>query len=178
MTRSPIPLTKEYNLGRLGSGGDEIAMSARGDELKELAHWAGVLSVESFSATIGLQRVSSTRFNYDAELKATLVQECVVTLKPVRSVLNRKVHREIHLAEPSRLPADGEVVVDPQSDDDDVREEIPSLHYDLAGPLLEELVLAVDPYPRSQGVAFTPPQEPEDRPQSPFSVLKNLKNPG
>ena len=54
-------------------------------------------------------------------------------------------------------------------------EEIESLHYDLAGPVLEEYVLSLDPYPRRPGVEFAPETGPLDRPESPFSVLKSLK---
>ena len=60
--------------------------------------------------------------------------------------------------------------------EDDKPEEIDSLHYDLAAPLIEEFVLAIDPYPRAPGVAFEGPQEAQDRPESPFAVLKGLKS--
>jgi hypothetical protein len=54
-------------------------------------------------------------------------------------------------------------------------EEIQSLHYDLAVPVLEEYVLSLEPYPRRPGVAFTPKSEPSEPPESPFAVLKGLK---
>ena len=61
--------------------------------------------------------------------------------------------------------------------DEDVPEEIESLHYDLAGPLLEEFVLALDPYPRAPGGGISaPPKAADDRPESPFAVLKGLKS--
>ena len=164
-----------YNLGTLGRAGDEVTMTARGEDLVRVAEWAKVRAIESFAATIGLQKLSPDRFRYEAELRCEIVQDCVVTLEPVRSVVERKVRRELHVSE-NKLSST-EVVVDADSDDDDVREEIESLHYDLAGPLLEELALAIDPYPRAPGVAFDRPVEPEVRPESPFAVLKNLKKP-
>lgn len=175
MTGSSMPLELPYNLGRLGAAGDEIVVTARKDQLAQLAHWTGVRSIELFVGTVSLHRISSSRFDYNALLNAEIVQECVVTLEPVRSVLNRKIHRELHLSDAARLPAARDIVVDPVSENDDVREEISTLHYDLAGPLLEELILAIDPYPRAPGVAFTEPLAPPDRPESPFAVLKNLK---
>jgi hypothetical protein len=54
-------------------------------------------------------------------------------------------------------------------------EEIHSLHYDLAVPVLEEYTLSLEPYPRRPGVEFAPPSDPEDRAESPFAVLKSLK---
>lgn len=175
MTRDLPLFERIYNLGSLGRAGDEVTVIAKGEDLLHIAEWAKVRAVESFAATVALQKLSPERFRYEAELHCEIVQDCVVTLEPVRSVVERKVHRELHLSESEQPSAD--VVVDPESDEDDVREEIESLHYDLAGPLLEELALAIDPYPRAPGVAFDRPVEPEVRPESPFAVLKNLKKP-
>ncbi|MGZ5935101.1 MAG: YceD family protein [Rhizomicrobium sp.] len=178
MTHDSLPFEHIYNLGSLGRAGDEVVVSARGDELQRIADWAEVRRVESFSATVSLQKLSAARFTYDADMRAEIVQDCVVTLEPVRSLLERKIHRELHLTETRRPPADSDVLVDPVADEDDVLEEISNLHYDLAGPLLEELILAIDPYPRAPGVAFSPPPDPGGQPESPFAVLKNLKKPG
>ena len=174
MAVDTIPLERPFNLGNLGRVGAEIVVTPPAAELKRLAHWAGVSEVESFNATVSLKRLSSTRFSYDAELEAKIVQDCVVTLQAVRSVLSRRIHRDLHLADRTHAPGSKEVVVDPTSPDDDVREEIASPRYDLAGPLLEELVLAIDPYPRAPGVAFQASPETEAVRTNPFAVLKNL----
>jgi uncharacterized metal-binding protein YceD (DUF177 family) len=59
--------------------------------------------------------------------------------------------------------------------EDDAPEEIDSLHYDLAAALIEEFILALDPYPRAPGVEFQAP-EGEGATESPFAVLKGLKS--
>jgi hypothetical protein len=41
--------------------------------------------------------------------------------------------------------------------------------------VLEELVLAIDPYPRKPGVAFQPPADEGGQAEHPFAVLKKLK---
>ncbi len=47
---------------------------------------------------------------------------------------------------------------------------------DLAAPVLEELSLSLDPYPRKAGVEFAPPEEaPARSPDNPFAVLGKLK---
>jgi uncharacterized metal-binding protein YceD (DUF177 family) len=60
---------------------------------------------------------------------------------------------------------------------DDGLETIDSPIVDVAAPVLEELSLALDPYPRKPGVAYVPPEEGDAAAvkESPFSVLKNLK---
>jgi hypothetical protein len=177
MSANTLSFSHVFNLARLGRAGDRVTVTARGDELRQIAAWAGVRVVDAFSATIDLQKLSATRFSYEATLRAEIVQDCVVTLEPVRSCIDRAVRRDLHLMETRHPQVDSDVVVDPASDDEDVVEEIASLHYDLAKPLLEELILAIDPYPRAPGVAFAAPSEPDAKPESPFAVLKNLKKP-
>jgi uncharacterized metal-binding protein YceD (DUF177 family) len=168
------PLQHIYDLGDLSQAGAEVTVAAAPDDLPALAHWAGVDSVKRFAAEVDLRRLSQSRFNYEADLTADIVQSCVVTLEPVETRISRHITRELHLA--PRLPKDevGELTL--AAGDDDVPETIQSLDYDLAAPLLEEFVLAIDPYPRKAGVAFDPPIEPEAPQSSPFAVLKALKD--
>jgi len=58
---------------------------------------------------------------------------------------------------------------------DEGPEEIQDPHYDIAAPVLEEFVLAIDHYPRTPGVVFETPPETEPK-ESPFAALKSLKS--
>jgi len=178
MPRATTPLERFHNLGTLGRAGDEVMVTARRDELAQLARWAGVREVVSLEATVSLRRLSPTRFSYDTELHARIIQECVVTLEPIATTLSRNIHREIYLAKPSQSSVSEDVVIDPTTEVDDVREEITDLRYDLAKPLREELILAIDPYPRAPGATFAPPSEPDATRPNPFAILKNLKKQG
>ena len=89
---------------------------------------------------------------------ADVVQACVVTLEPVPAHIERRFTRELHLAERRKQPqSESEVVLDAGLEEGP--EEIDNLHYDLAGPVLEEYVLALEPYPRCPGVEFAPPSD-------------------
>jgi|WetSurMetagenome_2_1015567.scaffolds.fasta_scaffold137343_2 uncharacterized metal-binding protein YceD (DUF177 family) len=169
------PLTHFFRLSDLTQAGSTVTVEAAGDELARLAQWAGIEAVSSFRGEVTLKRNSQTGFVYAAALAASIVQRCVVTLEPVRSRLSRQIVRELIL-EPKAAPAAGELTL--SAGDDDVPETILSPEYDLAAPLLEEFVLAIDPYPRKQGVAFRPPAEPQEKAESPFAVLKSLKKQG
>jgi uncharacterized metal-binding protein YceD (DUF177 family) len=164
-----------FELGALSHAGNEVTVKAKGDELAQLALWAGVDAVRSFQAIVDLHRISQTQFGFEADLEAEVVQSCVVTLDPVESRITRHISRELHLA-PRRQLEEGELTL--AAGDDDVPETIASPDYDLAGPLLEEFVLAIDPYPRKAGVAFAPLPEPGEAQESPFAVLKTLKDQG
>jgi hypothetical protein len=166
------PLSRIYNLGRLGQSGDKTSLEASAEERAALAKDAGVLEVPKFSAGIVLQKISPTRFEIGYSLAAEIIQACVVTLEPLPARINRDFTRELHYTPNFRR--EKEVIVTPG--DDETPEEIGSLHFDLAGPLLEEFLLAINPYPRAPGVEFAPPQGGKPAPESPFAVLKDLKS--
>ncbi len=176
------PLERFYDLANLSEAGAEVRIAAGPDDLAALARWAGVDKVERFEAVVTLSRLSPSRFFYKADLLADLVQSCVVTLEPVRSPVERHFTRTLQLlprharARPEEEGGGGILTL--AAGEDEVPEEIESPHYDLAGPLLEELVLSVDPYPRAAGVEFTVPEEPAAAKESPFAVLKRLKEGG
>jgi len=173
--KDDAPLHAFFDLGDLSQAGSIVEVAARGDELARLAGWAGVDAVKAFTGTVTLRRMSQTRFGFEADLDADVVQSCVISLEPVESHISRHISRELMLA-PNARPEAGELTL--SAGDDDVPEAITSPDYDLAAPLLEEFVLAIDPYPRKAGAAFAPPQEPDDAPESPFAVLKSLKKQG
>ncbi|HEX3674342.1 MAG TPA: DUF177 domain-containing protein [Rhizomicrobium sp.] len=166
------PVEKIYNLSDLSAAGAEIAITAKADELPGLAQWLDVSAVTRFEGTVTLRRLSQTRFAYEGKLVADVVQACVVTLEPVRARIKKQFSRTLHL---TTGPAAMRETVIVSPDDDDSPEEIASTRYDLAGPLLEELLLSIDPYPRAAGVAFEPLAGETAREASPFAVLKQLK---
>lgn len=166
------PFTHMFDLGGLTHAGSDVAVEAPADVLEALAAWADVRQVKRFAASVHLKRIGQNRFSYAAELTAHVVQGCVVTLEPIESHISREVARELHLM-PRKVEEAGELTL--SAGDEDVPEVITSLDYDLAAPLLEEFVLAIDPYPRKEGAAFEPPPSAEILPESPFAVLKALK---
>ena len=169
-------ISKIYNLGRLGQAGDEIAFDATEEERAGIAREAGVLEVPKFSARVIFKKISPTRFELAFHLAAEVVQACVVTLEPLVARIEKDFTRELHLTPSLRRTAEKEVVLD--ASEDDVPEEIESPHYELAGPLMEEFLLALDPYPRAPGVEFQAPEGMGAKPESPFAVLKGLKSGG
>ena len=168
------PITIPYTLNRLGQAGDDIAFAAGDAERVALAKFAGVLGVPGFEARIALRKLASNRFSVSYELAAEVTQSCVVTLEPLKARIDRTFDRELRFTPNLRRDAAKDIVLGPE--DDEAPEEIDSLHYDLAGPLVEEFVLAIDPYPRAPGVAFAPPEDPGDKPENPFAALKDLKS--
>jgi len=99
----------------------------------------------------------------------------VVATTEIEARIEREVPRELLLASPVRRALPKDALPPAPSVDDELTEEIGSLTYDLAAPLLEEFSLAIDPYPRAPGVAFEPPKDSEAKREGPFAALKALK---
>jgi hypothetical protein len=174
-----LPLTQPYNLSRLGNAGDTVTFAADPGQRQAIAAWSGVLAVDAFSATVTLRKLAPTRFGLDFTVTADVQQACVVTLEPVPAHLDIHFSRGLDFIGPARRKPEkaaesgADLVLD--AGEAEGPEEIESLHFDLAGPVLEEYVLALEPYPRRPGVAFSPQSDASDRPKSPFAVLKGLK---
>jgi len=106
---------------------------------------------------------------------ARVGQVCGVTLEPFESDLEGEIHLKA-LPEGSAAlggpdEAGGELDLDPEADDPpDVLE---GDRIDLGAYVVEDLALAVDPFPRKPGVAFEAPEQPGE--PSPFAVLAKLK---
>ena len=170
--KSELPLERIYDLGDLSDAGHEAKITASPAELGRIAACEGVDEVDGFKGTVTLKRLSQNRFDYAATLAADIVQTCVVTLEPVRSRINKQFARKLQYIPGHQAEKGGELTL--ASGDDEAPEEIGSLKYNLAGPLLEEFSLAVDPYPRAPGASFESPS-PDEKSESPFAVLKGLK---
>jgi hypothetical protein len=177
MTVDTLPLAHVYNLARLGNAGDVVVLAASDGERAQIAKWSGIVSLEAFEARVEIEKLAPNRFGLSFHLTALLTQACVVTLEPVESRMERRFARELHFNGPVRhkpVSADSgpDLVLDSEEGGP---EEIESLQYDLAGPVLEEFVLSLEPYPRCPGVEFSPKTDAQDRPESPFAALKKLK---
>jgi len=172
---SPPALSSLYNLNRLGQAGDEVSISATEEQRAALAAFSGVLRIDSFEARVLLKKLSTDRFRLDFRLNADLAQACVVTLVEVPERIEREFMRELHfnaaLHRSPNLPEAEDIPLD-----DELPEEIGSLHYDLAGPLIEEFLLAIEPYPRAAGGEFQPPEDGAKARENPFAILKGLKS--
>ncbi len=170
-----VPFEKFVELSSLSEAGVDVVLAPNEAERAQIAEWSDVSAVPSFEARVTLKRISTSRFSYSAELKADVVQPCGVTLEPVTQRIEQSFIRELHLTHATRRRPDDFVDLAPGAGEDDVPEEVESPHYNVAGPVLEEFSLAIDPYPRAPGVAFEAPEE--EKPESPFAVLSRLKEP-
>lgn len=112
----------------------------------------------------------------EAELGATAVQSCVVTLEPVTTRIDTGVARTF-LADPPPVPDSDEI----EMPEDDSLEPLPAM-LDLEQVMIEALALALPDYPRADGVEpfeedfARPGAGPEAEDEKPFAGLAGLRD--
>ena len=157
-----------------------VRISADAADLKRLALQWGVLEVLSFEAELAVGRWKRDGVKVKGHVGASIVQECVVTLEPVTQQIDEEFET-IFLPENSRLAkrvldGDGELFIDP--DGPDLPEVFSGDSIDLGALSAEFAALAIDAYPRKQGLEYTDRIESEgtsDKKPSPFAVLQGFK---
>jgi uncharacterized metal-binding protein YceD (DUF177 family) len=109
--------------------------------------------------------------------KARVEQICGVSLDPFESELDGDIAVKAVPAGSPNAPAEstgGEIEMD--LDAPDPPDVLTTDEIDLAGYVVEHLALEIDPFPRKPGAEFDyTPDAPEE---SPFAVLKRLKDDG
>ena len=142
--------------------------------VKLLAEQLNVLSFEALKFFGSIQQVSSSRWELSGILNFKVTQECVVTLKPVVSLIKTNIKR-IYLDESALKKMEIE-------DNNAIRAEYEKLEdiINLLNIVSEEVCLNTPQYPkiknidkeRQKNIASADNQEQEKN--NPFDVLKNL----
>ncbi|HTK35954.1 MAG TPA: YceD family protein [Caulobacteraceae bacterium] len=161
-------------LSDVGRGPEARRLEPDEAQRKQIAAALGLAGLPAFSGEIRL-----VPWHDGAEIHgrwtAKVTYACGLTLEPFDEDLEgdftvRAVPPSSPLAAEDEA-AEAELDLDPEADDPpDVLE---GEALDLAGYLIEDLSLSLDPFPRKPGAVFEPPNLGE--PESPFAVLKRLK---
>ena len=140
-----------------------------------------LLSLKKVSLTGHLSPLDKDKWTLKAELKATVKQKCVVTLKPVQTIVNETVNRTfspLEAQKSSDLLDDG---VSQVFFDDTLQEFNDTI--DLLEVIFEELTLLLPLYPKFDGAKLDSYiiTEPGKKPLSeknlkPFAQLSELKD--
>lgn len=143
-----------------------------------LAAELGLDAVKKLRLTGELRPAGGQDWTLEAELGATIVQPCGITLAPVTTRIDETVRRRYLAA------LDGRAEPEEQEMPDDEAEPLPS-SIDLEALMAEALSLAIPPFPRVEGAemgeirAAAPGAEPlgEEEAEKPFAGLaEQLRN--
>lgn len=146
------------------------------DTRKEIAERLSISAIRKLTFKGWLTPRGKADWTLTADLGATVVQPCVVTLDPVTTRIDQTITRQ-YLADMPALPEASEV----EMPEDDSIEPLPAT-LDLLAVMEEALALALPDWPRAPGVdpveiAVTEPgQTPlADEDVKPFAALKSLQ---
>ncbi len=159
----------------------EFHLTLQGEKVCELIERLDVLNIKKISLVGNLTLLSKNKWDLKAELRATVRQKCVITLKSVQTVINEKINRTFSpsaLQNTSKLDDDGTSPVVFDDSLQDLNDEI-----DLAEIIFEELTLILPLYPKFEGAelgSYTvtePGAKPlNDENLKPFAQLLEMKN--
>jgi len=173
MTTLP-PYTHPFDLSSLSEAGHEEAFEVPEPACNAIAEFYELDGLEGFTVRIRLTRLSKNEFRMEGHFAVTVLQTCIVTLKPVRSAVEEDFERAYMVA-PLRAAQREASAVDVRLEGDEA-EILRGSSLDLAAPVLEELSLMIDPYPRIPGAAFEDGTKAASPEESPFAVLQALKD--
>jgi uncharacterized metal-binding protein YceD (DUF177 family) len=151
----------------------------RSASLEELARVATSLDLAScrvLQADYRIDPSAGGRYRLSGRLHAGVTQMCVVTLDPIDSTIEEDFVAVFWPEEELPEPESGEVAIDEEGE----REPIIAGRIGVGRVVFESLAAALDPFPRKPDAVldWQPPASQEGeggKPDSPFSVLANLK---
>ena len=163
----------------LDGTGRALEFEACGEELEAVRRRLGLDGLSSLRAKARLLRTGRDRVRVDIDFRADVLQSCVVTLEPVRSLVSETGAAWF---QQDADPADEPDLLDP--DAPDPPEPLVEGRIDVGELIVQHLALALDPYPRAEGAnvgdVLPPVGEIEegadgDAQDSAFAVLARLK---
>ncbi len=178
MENHQVPeLSRPLAVERLGKQDIETRILASDAERAALATRFGLLALDRFEASVSAHRAGpGARARLTGHVTAEVVQACVVSLEPVRSVVSEGFS-QLYDLDPSATPAK-EVAVAPGIEDDEPEPVGPN-GLDLGEAVAQQLALMLDPYPRVPGASLPPAQDPlgaeDGGKRRPFEALRALK---
>lgn len=181
MTGSSVEATDEFSRiltpDRLSGSNVTESIEASPAECAAVARRLGILSVDRLTAQVTAKSFGSDLVRVQGAWEAAVQQACVVTLEPVAQEISGEIDVSYEVAGGHGGGAGGgEVLVDPEGADP--AEVLPIDGVDLGELVVQELAVALDPYPRVAGAEvpaeYRPPEVEEE--EGPFSALKVLKS--
>ncbi|MGE0096443.1 MAG: DUF177 domain-containing protein [Alphaproteobacteria bacterium] len=173
---------RPFDTGEMSEDAAEREISANDAERAALAQRFGLQALDRLSATLTVRRVRDDMFHVSGRLSAAVVQQCVVTLEPLRSSLDEPV--AVTFAKSRTIVAKGKAGVTGAEGglEDDGPETMEGDLIDLGEAVAQQLAISLDPYPRAPGASLEAvlPRGPaaetgEEKRPSPFAVLETLR---
>ena len=158
----------DVDLTSLGRAGKLFRLAANEDECRKIAARLGVISIEKLEGEMRLT-ATKTDINATGVVQASLMRECVASLEPMPETIDENF--EISFVR--QAPADPGAA-DEKSEDWILPEVHEGDMFDVGELLVQQLSLAMAPFPRKPGAISLAEQYGQSGRVSPFSDLQAI----
>jgi uncharacterized metal-binding protein YceD (DUF177 family) len=150
-------------------------LTATPEERAAVAARLGLDALDSLTARLRAVPVAGGAFiRVDGRYAASVTQTCGITLAPVVSAIEESLERTYTFEEGPRPGAGREV--DLEADGEEPADPIIDGRIDLGELVVEELSLAIDPFPRAAGAVFDAAAHGvAEKKDTPFAALVQLR---
>ena len=150
-------------------------------KISELVKSLDLLSIKKVSLVGKLSPLSINEWSLKAKLRATVKQKCVISFKPVQTIVCEPINRTFSSSALQNTFEADDDGISPVIFDDTLQEL--NDHIDLAEIIFEELTLILPQYPKTEGaeLGYYSITEPGAKPLTdenikPFAQLSKLKD--
>jgi uncharacterized metal-binding protein YceD (DUF177 family) len=172
---SPVaPWRAPVTVAEIPETGMHVDLTADSGARDAVAAAAGVVAMPDLEASFDLVRIGADGVRLAGRVRATVVQNCVVTLEPLENRIDEAVEL-VFLPEPAG-PADAAGLQ--PTEGEDPPEVLVDGTVDLGAIAVEFVLLGIDPYPRKPGALFeaSPAGDPSSHPFAALAALKKGEN--
>lgn len=167
------PASKQVQLRDVSAQGLGVEYRAEEPERDAIAQLAELEAVDRFEYQAKIIPLGDGSFELTGNVVAEIIQNCVVSLEPIKVDLQQSINLLL-------VPADSQSLSRDADDDPEARdvEIIEGDGIDLGQLAYEHLVIGIDPYPRAGGLAFEWSEHGEPKGegnQGAFASLQKLK---
>lgn len=174
----PDPWRSPVIVAQIPDTGLHRKLEASAAERQAMAELAGVREVLSAEADLDVVPKSGGRIQVTGLVRSRIGQICVVTLDPIENEIEEEV--DLIFAPEAEVRKMADLIEEGQDDEAppeviDPPEAIVGGIIDLGRIATDALFLAIDPYPRKEGVVFEAEVTALDPEDHPFAALKALQ---
>ena len=165
MSKKPAPpeFSFSVNLGELSSSGKRYQLKAEQEECGRIAQRLGVVAVRDLEGEVHI-RATKTIIDISGSLRAELTRECVSSLEEMDEAVADSFELQFFRSEQAL-----------EAIEDEEEAEFAEVHegdtFDLGELLVQQLSLAMDPFPRKPGATSLAAEFGADKAVSPFAGL-------
>ena len=154
----------EIDVGDVGKSGKSFRLAANEDERRRIAERLGTPSVEKLEGEMCVS-ATKTAIRIEGSINAELTRECVASLEPMQERVSEEFDIDFLRAAP-------------ETGGEEEDWETPEVHegdaLDLGELLVQQLSLAMDPFPRKEGATSLAEAYATPEKISPFAALKEI----